>query len=145
MFVLEGTCVNAENVINKIVKFQPKGSIIYKTDNNLYDYYVMDITIVNGTNAPVNLGTEFSFNIDIETKEGESFQRKDPSVKSLTLYKMEIAKVDQASYDKMWGTLLPGETVRSILKGFQVPKSMKPFKLVYYNAGKKVRREQALR
>ena len=40
--------VNGVNIIlNKLVKFQPKGSIIYKTDNNLYDYYVMDITDPN--------------------------------------------------------------------------------------------------
>ena len=130
--------------LHRLVKFTPAGSIVYKVDNTKFDYYVMDVSILNNTKSVIKSGQDFAFNIDIESKKGQSFQKISPSVKALTLFKLEKEKVDQAAYERFWGNLKPGEKAQTILKGFEVPKGTVPGKFIYYHPGTKVRREANL-
>lgn len=130
--------------LHKLIKFEPKGNQFLKADNSKFNYYVMDVSLTNNTTGIAEGGKDFCFWVDIESKDGKRFQKIDPSVKALTLYKMEIADVAQKDYDKIWSKLQAGENVRSIVKGFEVPKDMVPAKFVYYHPGTGVHKEQAL-
>jgi len=130
--------------LHQLVKFEPKGNQFLKADNAKFNYYITDVSITNNTNETINAGTDFDFAIDIESKEGKRFWKIDPSAKVLSLHDMEVAKRDQAAYDKLWSKINAGEKVRSFLKGYEVPKEVVPYKFIYDNVGKGIKKEQVL-
>ena len=130
--------------LHQLLKFEPKGNQFLKADNTKFNYYITDVSITNNTNETINTGTDFDFGIDIESKDGKRFWKIDPSAKVLSLHDMEVAKKDQAMYDKLWSKINAGEKVRSFLKGYEVPKEITPYKFIYENVAKGIKKEQVI-
>jgi hypothetical protein len=130
--------------LHQLIKFEPKGNQILKADNEKFNYYLTDISISNTTSETIDAGVDYGFNIDIESKDGRRFWKIDRSAKVISLYDMETGKKDQAAYDKFWNKINAGEKVRTILKGYEVPKDAEPYKFIYDNVGKGIKKEQLL-
>jgi len=130
--------------LHQLIKFEPKGNQFLKVDNAKFNYYIADVSITNTTNATVNAGTEFDFNIDIESKDGKRFWKIDPSAKVLSLHDIEVSPKDQAAYDKLWSKINAGEKARALIKGYEVPKDIIPYKFIYDNPGNGIKKEQVI-